>query len=72
MKPVAFFTDDIEIRPHSATDAVHLSRSVRLGDFAQGEPMSLYETEDGELFARTPGMNGRFIEGPEVVPCSPS
>tara|TARA_B100002049_G_scaffold93692_1_gene69264 strand:- start:183 stop:398 length:216 start_codon:yes stop_codon:yes gene_type:complete len=69
MKPIKFFTDDIEIVPHSATDAAHLNRRVSINEFAQGHPVALYETDDGELLCqRRPfGKHEQcpaFIEGP--------
>lgn len=65
MKTIPFYSDEIKIKPHSATDAKHLCRSISLREFSQGQPVSLYEHENGELLARL--KDGKFIEGPEVV-----
>lgn len=66
MKNITFFTGDITIKVHTATDARHVNKKVTLGDFAQGERIRLQELENGELLAtcgRYP--NERFIEGPQ-------
>lgn len=65
MKAVPFFTDDIKIIPHSATHSAHLARPVSIAEFSQGLRVSLYEQENGELYARR--QDGWFIEGPEVA-----
>lgn len=64
MKAILFFTDDIAIVPHTATEARHLSRPVTIREFANGEPVALYELENGEYLARV--GRERFIEGPEA------
>lgn len=66
MKPVSFFSDDIEILPHSATHKEHVSKRVSIRNFAAGRPVSLYEMDNGNLRAVVYG-SGDFIEGPEVV-----
>ena len=65
MKPVAFFTDEIAIEVHSATSADHVNHKVTVGEFADGSPVSLYELENGELYASK--RDGSFIEGPEAA-----
>lgn len=70
MKRVSFFVDTIKIIPHSATNGNHLSRPVSIREFADGEPVRLLETENGELLCEkgaggTPGY--KFIEGPEAA-----
>lgn len=62
MKAIPFFDSGIRIIPHSATQEKHLSRVVSIEDFANGEPVSLYENENGELLCRNQN-NDRFIEG---------
>lgn len=64
MQAVPFFDDSISTNAHSATAKDHLNPSVTIAEFANGEPVSLYKTKEGELMCRTPG-NKRFIEGPE-------
>lgn len=65
MKVVPFFSDEIVITPHTATNVNHVYTRVSIREFAAGEPVSLYELENGELLARK--ANGQFIEGPEAV-----
>lgn len=79
MKTISFFTDDIAIIPHTATDARHLSRPVTIREFANGEPVALYELENGEYLVKCSQQFGqqdgvpvlrlgpdRFMEGPEA------
>lgn len=62
LKPIPFYTDNIRIRPHTATDAHHLGRAVSLREFAAGRACSLYIIEEtGELHAET---GTRFMTGP--------
>ena len=70
MKLLAFFSDQIKIKPHSATRKEDVDKVMTIAEFANGAPVSLYATVDDELFAvvnnkRLPGPN-RFIQGPEV------
>jgi len=70
MTPINFFVDTITLDVHTATKKEHVGRKVSIAEFANGNPVSLYKLEDGELFAvvnnkRLPGPN-RFIQGPEV------
>lgn len=64
MQPIPFFSDDIEILPHSATHKKHIGKRVSIRDMAGGRPVSLYELENGDLLVR---VEGDFIEGPEAV-----
>lgn len=64
MKAVPFFADTIKLRPHSATEAKLLEKSVSIREFAAGERVSLYELEGGDLLCRK--QDGTFMEGPEV------
>lgn len=71
MKPVPFFTDDIEIAAHSATHAADIGQPISVADFANGEPVSLYRLDNGELRCerRPAGPSAQcpvFIEGPET------
>ena len=63
MKPVPFFTDDIAIVPHTATNAAQIGKPITLSAFAAGRPVSLYQVESGELLARL--ADHTFIQGPE-------
>jgi hypothetical protein len=74
LKPIAFFSDEIEIEPHSATHADHVGRRVSIREFAKGRPCSLSEVvETGELRAVICSQHGNgrfsstgeFMEGPE-------
>lgn len=62
MTPVSFFSEDIKINVHSAMDVNHL-KLMTIGEFSNGEPVSLYQNGD-ELYARK--QNGDFIEGKEI------
>lgn len=64
MKAVPFFTDDIKITPHTATHKAHIDRQVSIAEFSQGQRVSLYELQNGDLLVRL--TNGTFIEGPEA------
>ena len=64
MGSIPFFSDEIALVPHSATRSGDLGRRVTLREFAAGGRLALYETDAGELYARTPA--GDFIEGPEA------
>ena len=77
LKSIPFFTDDITLVPHSATEARHIGRPVTIREFctrgATQLPCSLYENEDnGELrveLGRLDSMGcapAPFIEGPEA------
>lgn len=64
--PISFFLDDISITAHSATAAEHLDVPVTVGDFANGDPVSLWKREEnGDYMLKTVGFPLRFIEGPE-------
>lgn len=65
-QPVPFFTTDIVIAVHSATDSKHVVRNVSLEAFAEGSPLRLESVaETGELIAHR--QDGAFIQGAEVV-----
>lgn len=72
LTPIPFFTDDIEITPHTTSadlgDAIGKPMTIR--EFAEtaGQPVSLGQTETGELYAATGRYpNITFIEGPETI-----
>lgn len=61
-----FFSDEIQIRPHTATDAAYLDRWVSIRQFAHGAPVSLSYCEETAEFLVESGRRGidyRFIEG---------
>lgn len=71
MKRISFFEDTIRIAVHSASDPDHVHRVMTIKEFANGDPVGLYETDAGELKAILFGANAYprpqiFIEGPEV------
>ncbi len=62
---VPFFTDDITIRPHTATNAKYIDHKVSIRTFSKGKPCSLSRRDDnGEYVVETAG--GEFMEGPEI------
>lgn len=65
MKSVAFFSDEIVIRPHTATLDRHVGALISIRLFAGEERVSLYQLPGGDYLVQTP--TGRFIEGPEVT-----
>lgn len=65
MKSIAFFSDEITVVPHTATDATDLSRPISIREFSRGQRVSLYDEGNGDLLVRT--VDGRFISGPEHV-----
>jgi hypothetical protein len=74
LRPVSFFSDEIELEPHSASNPDHVGRRVSIREFANGRPCSLSEIEEtGELRVVICHLcgNGRytstgeFMEGPE-------
>lgn len=72
LTPIAFFTDDIEITPHSASADLGkaIGKPMTIREFAEtvGQPVSLGKTDNGELYAaagRYPNIV--FIEGPETI-----
>ncbi len=66
MQAIPFFSDAIQIIPHTATEPDHLNRPVSIQEFAGSDRVSLYKLENGELLARKP--DGSFIEGMEYLP----
>lgn len=78
-KKIAFFSDEITIRPHTASAAELLDKPISLREFAGEKALSLEQIEDGpaagEYIARRFGFQGRYygvaeawIQGPEVTP----
>ncbi|ARM86177.1 hypothetical protein [Marinobacter salarius] len=77
MKSVPFFSDDITIVPHSASpsfrDEVARAKPITVKEFtkATGQPVSLYEMDNGDLLLQsTPRLSHQtpvFIEGVEAV-----
>jgi len=68
LTPIRFFSDEITIKPHTATHARFLDRRVSIREFANGRPCSLDRCdENGEyvVYVRT-RMGREFMEGPEV------
>jgi len=69
MQSIPFFSDDIAIRPHTATNARDLNRRVTIRQFTGGKACGLYQLDNGDLMVRMyqPGESmPTFIEGPEV------
>ncbi len=68
MTPILFYTDDIELDVHTATQPHHIGH-LSLRQFAEwcDSPVSLYKTSAGDLFAEA-GIypNKTFIEGQEI------
>ena len=65
VKSIPFFTDEIVLRPHTATYAGFLGRDVSIREFSEGRPCSLEQIEEtGEYIVRL--KHGSFIQGPEV------
>lgn len=64
MKMIPFFVDEIVIIPHTVSPEAKelLSRPVSIAEFANGEPVSLYELDNGDLRCV---KGSQFIEGPE-------
>jgi len=62
---IPFFTDDITIKPHTATHAKWLNQKVSVKRFSKGERVGLEQiVENKEYIIRN--MHGEFIQGPEV------
>ena len=66
MKPITVFDTNITIRAFSASNQEHIGRTVTIKEFAEGDPVGLFELPDGELLCKTRGY-GRFIVGVEVA-----
>ena len=72
LTPVMFFSDQIKIVPHTATEARHIGRPVSIREFAKGGIVSLAKRDDnGEYIVkrwnkRGGYRDGTFIEGPEA------
>jgi hypothetical protein len=68
MKPILFFTDDIAINVHSATEAENVGKILTVEQFCGTYRASLHIQPNGDLklFKRITGYNDPFIEGKEV------
>lgn len=69
-RSIMFFSDEIAIKPHTATEAQHLNKKLSVRTFSAGKPMRLMEElETGDLVfeQQIPGGGMRFAVGPEVV-----
>ena len=66
MNPIPFFTDDISIIPHSASNQDFLGREVSIAEFSGGRPCLVCDLDDGELCVSLLD-SGRFMQGPEAV-----
>lgn len=64
MKSIPFFSGEMRLAVHSATLAAHVGKHVSIDSFANGSPVRLSETEDGEYLCEK--ADGSFINGPEV------
>ena len=56
-KTISFFSDEITIRPHSASKAEWLERAVTLREFAAGRPITLEQITS----ANNPDAIGEYI-----------
>ena len=56
-KTISFFSDEITIRPHSASKAEYLDRAVTLREFAAGRPITLEQITS----ANNPDTIGEYI-----------
>ena len=64
IQSIPFFSDQITIKPHTATLAKYLDRKVSIAKFSNGKPCSLRKVmETGEYIVET--VDG-FIQGPET------
>ena len=71
MTPIPFFSDEITLDVHSATERAHVGQHVSVQEFAAGEPVALYDLGNGELKAFRGWHQSQprpFIEGKEVQP----
>jgi hypothetical protein len=65
--PIWFFSDEITLKPHTATYAHWIERPVSVREFAAGMPVKLSRNDDnGEYLVETNGYPVVFMEGPEV------
>lgn len=68
MKSIPFFKDTIAIEITSCSGSFNIGTVCTIKDFADDEPVALYELDNGDLHVvagRYP--NTRFIEGPETL-----
>jgi hypothetical protein len=73
MKAIPFFSDDVTVIPHSASSelADTLESPITIAEFTRrtgNHPVSLFETESGELYVASRPRESRdgripFIEG---------
>lgn len=61
---VPFFSDEIRIKAHSATHAVHVERPVSIREFADNQRVGLEQVDNGDYVCSR--ADGAFIEGPEA------
>ena len=54
---IKFFSDEITIRPHTATHLRDIDRPVSIREFAAGRPVSLEQIDS----ANNPAMIGEYI-----------
>jgi hypothetical protein len=66
LTPVAFFSDEITLIPHTATEASHIGRPVSIREFARGGPVSLYKRDDNGEYVVSRYKHNTFMEGPEA------
>jgi len=68
MKPINFFSDEITIDVHTASDVKYIKRGkVSVREFADGDPVSLYELGNGDYLLRKGNSpSAPFIEGKSV------
>lgn len=60
-KSIPFFSDEIVIRPHAATEREHLDRPITIQRFSGGLPVSLSENEETGALRAECAIG--FIEG---------
>ena len=67
IKSIPRFSDTLQLRPHTATNAGHVGRTISIRQFCHNgnSPCSLEQIEEtGDYIVRRRG--GDFIQGPEV------
>lgn len=64
LKPIPFFSDQIELDVHTATFGMHMGHTA-ICHFCEGQPVSLYQIEEtGEYYVKR--ADGAFMQGPEI------
>ena len=66
MKPIPFFTGDLSVVPHAASNPDHLGHAVTIEDFSGGKPCLVYDLGDSELLVSL-FDSSRFMQGPEAI-----